>query len=1159
MNFINLNLKKIDYIYHLSDIHFPKNISTDDNINERYERMIHNILSDASGYKYTLCVICGDLLNNNDQGSPELIRKCVDFINNLSDIMPVIIIAGNHDYNHINYQSWFDVIDIACNKNVFFLKESGYYIVKSLSNNILIGFQNITDNYYSFFYNNQNVNKVKIDNNCSRAIALFHGNVTGSMINKKKFEYDESLYTLSSVNKDYNLNKKWVVDYDLVLLGHIHERQKIEPNCYYAGSTIQRTFAENYDKHGGFIFNLNNLKRKEINYNDSHANIVLNEIDAKLHSPLPEDKKIFLRIHHSDSLLPSDRKEIEEFYNKNYKIINITWQYHTNKKINCTTSFQTVFNNIIANETPQDQEELQKLCDIKSISNDRSQIEIKSIEWSNIFCYGPNKSRLDFTDIITIINAPNTSGKSTIWRIILVALYTDVEQRTAMSKLLDNIVNKNAKEGYIKLHCTINNCECEINRVFKNNNSRLTHTSNIIVNGVTKDKIWLKDNLIPLETLISNYSITKDSESICSKTVGKFQKYLNDTFNVDNITESIQNVSDQIKEKKLNFEKSKSYLSALEKRIEELSAIDLTEYNERYEELLKERSILEKPINKYKLYNNISCKGLSVSVPSFTQDEYMTIANFYINNKINQDVINIYCKYNNVDDLSYMYNNYKQSEKINNLIKQNNLHQLSIITNNYYNDNLQREINKYKHYITDEEAEPINIQEVNDYLCKTIIIIPKLTSCDNNNYNQLPNIFQELPIYKCNEVISCNLDNLDYSCIKLVYEVYKILCNDCKIIECKYMLTDDILLNVKNNYLHSDLDIDLSNVKNILKGMNYSKVTKVKLIEYLNECCNLINNMVEDTRYIDLLKNDSQEYYDSVYTNCCRYICSYNEYARMNNKILRDYHVNMINKCYKSIEENNNKILECAKSLIVNNEEFNVIINNISNWITNILSTVNEYIIKYEEELDKYNNNVVNISREIAEINTKIKYYNDELVSTKEKINKININDLENEIYKLEKYKLSLENTRVKIIKEGLNLLENHINNELQLYIQYKIEIIAKEDNKNITKYSINIKNCQTNQYILHDNLSGYEKAILQFVIMHIINSFSSYSFNLFYIDEAFDVFDEDNFRKSVPNLLQIAADYTSNVLFVTHRNIPFMHSNYVLKTINKVNNYSTI
>ena len=1156
MNTINLNLKKIDYIYHLGDIHFPKNISTDENIRERYERMINNILTDASSYKHTICVICGDLLNNNDQGSPELIKKCVHFVNDLSNLMPVIIIAGNHDYNHINYQSWFEVLDVACNNNVFFLKKSGYYIVKSLSNNILIGFQNITDNYYSFFYNNQNVNKIKIDNNCSRAIALFHGNVTGSIINKKKFDYDESLYTPQSVNKDYNLNKNWVADYDLVLLGHIHERQKIEPNCYYAGSTVQRTFAESYDKHGGYIFNINNLKRKEINYNDSHANIVLDEIDAKLHMPLPKDKKIFLRIHHTDSLLPSDRKEIEDFYNNNYQIINITWQYHTSKKFNNNNSFQTVFNNIIANETPKEQEELMKLCDIKTISNDRSQIEIKSIEWSNIFCYGSNISKLDFNDIITIINAPNTAGKSTIWRIILVALYTDVEQRTTMSKLIDNIVNKDAKEGYIKMHCVINNCDCMIERVFKNNNSRLTHTSQITVNGVEKDKIWLKNNIIPYETLVSNYSITKDSESICSKTVGKFQKYLNDTFNVDNITEGIQKVTEEIKNKKINLEKTKSYLSALEKRVEELSAVDLSVYENKYNDLIKEQESLVKPINKYKLYNNIPCKGTIIDIPPLTQDEYMTLANFYINKKINTDVIKIYKKYNDSSlDLIDMYNNYKYGENIKQYIKEKNIQQLATITKKYYNVNSHKELKKYKEYFHKCQSKIISLHDVDEYLCKTKIVIPNISNC-GDEYEENPNFFIELPLYHCKENITDNIN--DFNDIKLVYDVYKLLKNDCKIIDCKYILSTDTLMNVKNNYLHNELDVDLSTVKNLLNGMNYKKVKKDKLIEFLDECCELIKNIMNDSRYIDLLKTNSHEYYNTIYTNCCKYICSYNLYAKKNNRTLYEYHIRMINNCLKTIEENNNDIIKAANDLISNNN-FSSVINDITNWTTNILSTVNNYLTIYEKDLDNYNKKLLDISRAITEVNTKLNYYSTELTNTKEKINDVNINELENEIYKLDKYKTSLENTRVKIIKDGLNLLQNHINNELQLYIKYNIEIIAKEDNKNITKYSINIKNINTNQYILHDNLSGYEKAILQFVIMHIINSFSSYSFNIFYIDEAFDVFDEDNFVKSVPNLLQIAADYTSNVLFVTHRNVPFMHSNYILKSINKVNGYSVI
>ena len=538
----------------------------------------------------------------------------------------------------------------------------------------------------------------------------------------------------------------------------------------------------------------------------------------------------------------------------------------------------------------------------------------------------------------------------------------------------------------------------------------------------------------------------------------------------------------------------------------------------------------------------------------------MTLANFYINKKINIDVINIYCKYMNIDQtsISNMFNNYKQNEKINNYIQQNNIQQLAIITNKYYNNNLHKEINNYKQFFNNSGT-IIDIQDVNNYLCKSIINIPKLSHCNTIDYTETPTLMNELPIYNCKENISLNSENIDFNDIKLVYEVYKILSNDCVIIDCNYMLTTDMLINIKNNYLHNDLDVDLSTVKSILKGINYNKLTKAKLIEYLNECCNLINNIIDDNRYIDLLKSDSREYYNTIYTNCCKYICSYNEYARKNNKILRDYHIRMINNCLKTIEENDRDILSHAKELIINNEDFKNIINKIYEWITNILATVNDYIINYEKELHNYNNNILNISREITEITTKINYYVNELSSVQEKIKSINITEIENEIYKLEKYKISLENTRVKIIKDGLNLLENHINNELQLYIQYKIEIVAKEDNKNITKYSINIKNYKTNNYIFHENLSGFEKAILQFVIMHIINSFSSYSFNIFYIDEAFDVFDEDNFKKAVPNLLQIAADYTSNVLFVTHRNIPFIQSNCIFKTIDNKNGFSTI
>ena len=113
----------------------------------------------------------------------------------------------------------------------------------------------------------------------------------------------------------------------------------------------------------------------------------------------------------------------------------------------------------------------------------------------------------------------------------------------------------------------------------------------------------------------------------------------------------------------------------------------------------------------------------------------MTLANFYINKKINIDVINIYCKYMNIDQtsISNMFNNYKQNEKINNYIQQNNIQQLAIITNKYYNNNLHKEINNYKQFFNNSGT-IIDIQDVNNYLCKSIINIPKLSHCNTVDY-----------------------------------------------------------------------------------------------------------------------------------------------------------------------------------------------------------------------------------------------------------------------------------------------------------------------------------------------------------------------------------------------------------------------------------------
>ena len=86
--------KYIKKIYHISDIHI-----------RRYDRHAEYEIVFNNLYKYLnemssnnqLIVISGDLLHAKDNLTPDCVVKCYKFLKTLADIMPVILIAGNHD------------------------------------------------------------------------------------------------------------------------------------------------------------------------------------------------------------------------------------------------------------------------------------------------------------------------------------------------------------------------------------------------------------------------------------------------------------------------------------------------------------------------------------------------------------------------------------------------------------------------------------------------------------------------------------------------------------------------------------------------------------------------------------------------------------------------------------------------------------------------------------------------------------------------------------------------------------------------------------------------------------------------------------------------------------------------------------------------------
>lgn len=1210
---ISTSLNKIDFIYHLADLHFPQNIISDEYILDRYNAMIKNILNDtATKAKSTVAVITGDLLNNNDKGTPDLINMCFKFINKLADIMPVIIIAGNHDYNHTTGKTWFEVLDAATSENAHFLTNSGWYILTAKNTRILIGFQSITDKYYSFFYNNQNVRNVMKQYNCKYSIALFHGNVAGCKINSKIFTYDESTYADDSPNTDYNINKNWMKEYTFVLLGHIHERQKIEPNIYYAGSTIQRTFAESYDNHGGLLFKISTRQYSYINYPDPYANVVLNEIDAKLHVELPnETRKYLLRIHHTDALSVHDRKEIEDYYNTHYNIINISWQYHpTVKTQQQSIKVDDIFNTAIANYSADIQETLRNMNSqsVSTITTTGVTIKLLSLSWRNVFCYGNDISKLKFDDgNITVVSAPNTSGKSTIWRIILVALYADMDQRQLATKLIDNIVNKQAKEGWINLHCTINNDDVVIYREFKMNTQRCTHTYSYVVNGMQVDKTWLKNKLIPYDTFISNYSLTKDSDSIYSKTLGKLQKYINDTFNLDAISATITSTQECITRKTSELTTLSAKRDTIADKLEDIKSTDVDSITEQIKEQTTALQQLHKPVNPYSHLSNMHVSdGTTIEIVIDPQ-EYSEIASCYKYRKPSRNMITIYNKYNtfntSLQHILQLYDNIEQSDKVKKYISQNNIAALSELLKIHHDtlvDKCWKSIQPYEQVINDEQniinsdiyTYDVTIDDCADYILQSNnIVLPVNILTDWTPSSTLPDVFEEMTIYTIESNNSDITPSNKY--VDIIHEIYDLyICirntynfdvndsdnNSNQGSFMKWMLSNiknikETANKVKKNFTLRKYDeklrININEIFTLMNRTDYSDMTKEELIDNLQKCVHTLRELRSDPRFNEIFSDKefitNEEIYN-IYIQCIQILNEYNRYALEQNTILYYYHVNKLSKCYTFLQqkiEQNNNVVEQAKKLICGDSdysEFKNICSDISDWCCNILYTVTETYTSFDSENDEYMTQKLNITATISQLNNDIKHYTTDLQKYTNLLNDIycKCNDTENDIDINKKYKLSLENTRLQIIKNGLKSLEDNINNELDTYIQYHIQITYKESVNKSTQFIIKIIHKQTGQNIAFDNLSGYEKAIVQFVTMHIINSFSSYRFNLFYIDEAFDVFDENNFNRYISHLLQIAADYTQNVLFVTHRSLP-PNSSYDLKTIEQINGASHI
>jgi DNA repair exonuclease SbcCD nuclease subunit len=123
-----------------------------------------------------IIVITGDILHSKADLSPECIQLTYEFIKSLSSIMPVIIIAGNHDIN-INNRDRLDSLtpilaDLPNINPIYYLLDTGIY-----------QFANVVFYHSSVMDSNVTLHSPSAVNSKpnSKHIALYHGRVNGAV------------------------------------------------------------------------------------------------------------------------------------------------------------------------------------------------------------------------------------------------------------------------------------------------------------------------------------------------------------------------------------------------------------------------------------------------------------------------------------------------------------------------------------------------------------------------------------------------------------------------------------------------------------------------------------------------------------------------------------------------------------------------------------------------------------------------------------------------------------------------------------------------------------------------------------------------------------------------------------------------------------------
>lgn len=251
----------IKKVIHCSDIHI-KNLLRHDEYAEQLTKFIEKCKEISEPYEKEelRIVIAGDLIDQKNNITPELITFVSTFIRELEEIAQVIVMAGNHDLivNNLSRKDAISsIFETAAFQNSYLLDmelnyQSGYVVD-----------DNITWCLYSIFdnFNQPNIIEAKNEHPNNKMIGLYHGMVIGSM-----------LYNGNIV--DSGVQGELFEGCDCVMAGDIHKQQELkrgDVKIVYPSSLIQQNYGETVTQHGFVLWDIETMQNEFISLNNDYG------------------------------------------------------------------------------------------------------------------------------------------------------------------------------------------------------------------------------------------------------------------------------------------------------------------------------------------------------------------------------------------------------------------------------------------------------------------------------------------------------------------------------------------------------------------------------------------------------------------------------------------------------------------------------------------------------------------------------------------------------------------------------------------------------------------------------------------------------------------------------------------------------------------------